>query len=420
MLEIKIKNLEFMKKVIIIAASFIVVAVTVLIILTSTVDRTEIANFTIEADAGIKIAINKKDRILSSAALNDDGEIVLEKINIGGKKLDVAIENLIETMAKKGFINENENSILITVDSEDNAKKEELLDSLAKKISDFAGSKIDLSILSQELEHNSEIQALVQKHGISEGKAQYILKITDAYSTFSFDELADLSINELNLISNSSKNKLKNIEISGKPSDKQYIGRYKALSTALSYLNITESDIKNLSLNIGIDDSIIVYKIAFNFESNKYEFNIDALTCELLNRDDLNSIIEESVDPSSEVQETPREDSSQESSGINSSTQSENTDSQVSSVVTGSQESLTSTTATPTLSEDKAKNIAFDNSGFDTAKIYDLEAQFMEKDGTPCWVISFKYNDAYNDIKCKYLIKDSDGSIINIEKGIIR
>ena len=85
--------------------------------------------------------------------------------------------------------------------------------------SSFSGA-----VLSQTMSGDPEVKSLAEQYGITEGKAQLIKQIVENNPIHTFDELAGLSVNELNLIGESGGKSIANVTAEGAASDSAYIG----------------------------------------------------------------------------------------------------------------------------------------------------------------------------------------------------
>lgn len=404
-----LRNPNLIKKIALICAAAIGVGLMILLIYFLVSGRTEVAAFTFENESAVKVTLNKRDRVVNATALNKEGEIVLKDCRIKRKKLDVAVCRLADSMGKNGYLNANKNSLLLTSYYEEPQKSQEFNQRIVDYINDYTSSKINISLITQQLEISKEIASLAKKHNITDGKAQFITKILSDYPEYQFKDLSILSVNELNLINHYDSKELDGIKISGKPSDARYVGRYKALEYALSYAEATQETINNLSITMSVYEKSFVYKILFTFEKTDFICIIDANNGQVLNRDEMDEFVktakanaQSGKAPDNSVTNTPAITPEQ------SAPQPENSN-------TPSYQPPASTDKTPTISREDATQIAFKASGFDLDKIKLVSAEFKEMNSIPCWVIIFNYNTT----QCTYMVRDPDGMIINIEKRAI-
>lgn len=227
-----------------------------------------------DVNPSIEIELNKKDKIIRAEALNEDGEKILGEMDLAGSDLSVAVNAIVGSMLRNGYIDEISNSILISVDSNDERKSAELERKLADEISMLlSGESFDAAVLSQTVKATKEIKALATEYGITLGKTQLIQKIIKADDKYTFKDLAPLTINELNLIASGEK---VSIKASGKASEKRYIGKSRAKKIALKDDGVDRDDISDYKCKLKYKNGKMVYEISFKSKRAKYEYSINA------------------------------------------------------------------------------------------------------------------------------------------------
>ncbi len=237
----------------------------------------------LDVNPSIEITMNSKERVLDVTALNEDAAAVIGDMDFKGSDLDVAVNALIGSLLRNGYISDAKNSILVSVDNQDAAKGEALRLKLLDEISMLLDQdNIDGAILSQVMEDDPETDDLAEEYGISPGKVRLINEILKNNPRHTFEELAGLTINELNLIADKPEADLGNIESQGKASDKGYIGSTKAQDAALNAAGLKESQVKNLKTEMDCEKGVMVYEVEFNANGTEYEYEINALTGEVV------------------------------------------------------------------------------------------------------------------------------------------
>lgn len=231
----------------------------------------------IDVNPSIELKINKKNKVIDVIANNEDGNKILSDMDLNGSDMNVAINALIGSMVKNGYIDELANSILISVEGnseEENEKlRQEIVNQLNANLTDN-----NFSIVSQTVSNESELESIANQYNISLGKAKLIQDIIANNNLLTYDQLANLSINELNLISSNNEN----INIEGNASDKAYIGYDKAKEIALDHAGVT--DATNYQVEMDYDE-VIVYEIEFRSNNAKYEYEINATTGDIMEYD---------------------------------------------------------------------------------------------------------------------------------------
>ena len=246
----------------------------------------------LDVNPSIVIKTNNFGKVKSVNGLNDDGNKVIDNLKLKNKNIEDSINEVVDSMIKNGYISENKNSILISVDNKDNVKREELKSSLTNEIDKtLKENNIDGAVLSQVLdkEDDKDSISIANEKNISVGKAKLILDILDEglrnnnNQLITFEELEGLSINELNVIAKTKKIDLNNISSKGEPSTKIYIGEDKAIDIAIKNLNI--DNYSNLKVNFDFEKGKFIYEVEFLVGNIEYEYEIDARTGEILDVD---------------------------------------------------------------------------------------------------------------------------------------
>lgn len=128
------------------------------------------------------------DKVIEVQPLNDDARTVIGDLDFAGSDLDVTVNALIGSMLMNGYLDDIRNSILVSVANGDTAKAE----SLQQQVSDMINSAVgeggfEASVLTQTVTSTSETASLAQQYGISEGKAELILKVVAADPTLTVE-----------------------------------------------------------------------------------------------------------------------------------------------------------------------------------------------------------------------------------------
>ena len=240
-------------------------------------NRDVASTVSLDVNPGIEIDVNRKERVLEVRAMNADAERVIGDMDFTGSTLDVTVNALIGSMLGKGYISTDANSVLISVVGGSEGLRERLTAEITELL-DTDG--ISGAVLSQNVTVSGELKTAAEKYGITEGKAQLIDRIIKNDPRHTFETLAGLSINELNLIS--AGKTLDNVSSSGKPSENLYIGAEKAKNIALAHASVAESDARELEVGFDTEDGMIVYEVEFKSAGCEYDYEIDAKTGEIL------------------------------------------------------------------------------------------------------------------------------------------
>ena len=330
------------------------------------------ATVSIDVNPSFEIAVNRDERVLSVAAQNADAQKVIGTMELAGSDLEVAVNALVGSMLKNGYLSDTANSILITVDGEN---AQELQQTLSAQVSDrlktdqFVGA-----VLSQQLIANDELKALAEQHSISLGKARLIQILLTSHPDLSakttFAELAGLSINELNLLIGEAQDATLNI--SGTASDKSYIGLEAAKQAALAHAGLSEASFQKCTLDY--EDGVMVYDLKFFVKTEYpfgngmlYEYEIHAVT---------GAVVEYESEPITLRGEQPETNLSQAGSTVGNNA--------------GSTTSPSAPTASrAVISVQEAKAIALQLVGLQESDIVGFECELDREDGVTHYEIEF-------------------------------
>lgn len=227
----------------------------------------------LDVNPSIELNVDKDEKIISAKGLNDDGRRVLGDMELEGSSLEVAVNAVIGSMLKNGYLDDMANSILVSVSGVNGYDADKLRSTLAD---DVNRQLENCSVLSQDVSNaDSDTVKLADKYGITVGKAALIRQIVAADSRHSFEELAPLSINELNLIADGKT--LSGIASNGAAaSSKAYIGRDAAVDAALGHAGVTRSEVRKLDVDLDYEHGSMVYEVEFKVGAAEYEYDIGA------------------------------------------------------------------------------------------------------------------------------------------------
>lgn len=249
----------------------------------------------LDVNPSIQLEVNKNEKVLSATPMNDDGAEILADMDLKGTQADVAMYAIIGSLLQHGYVDELANSILITVEDDDQARGEKLQQELtAQADAALENAQVSGAVLAQTLQHTEELTQKAQEYGISTGKAALIQAIVEgSNNTKTFEELVGLSINELNLLytaqaplegqtsggqQSSGAANTAPITTSGSASQSAYIGLEAAKQAALNHAGVSASQATFLEAEYDYDDGRMVYEVEFHVNGTEYEYEIDAQT----------------------------------------------------------------------------------------------------------------------------------------------
>lgn len=249
----------------------------------------------LDVNPSIELKVNKNEKVLSATPMNDDAKEILDGMNLKGTQADVAMNAIIGSLLQHGYVDELANSILITVEDDDQARGEKLQQALTEQAdAALASAQVNGAILSQVMAHSDELSQKAQEYGISAGKAALIQAVVEgSNNTKTFEDLVGLSINELNLLYTAQTSPSTNdddlgviggtegytyIVTEGSASQNAYIGVEAAKTAALKHAGFSASQVTFLDAEYDYDDGRMIYEVEFHVNGTEYDYDIDALT----------------------------------------------------------------------------------------------------------------------------------------------
>ena len=241
------------------------------------------AMVSLDVNPSVELQVNQKERVLNVKAMNEDGRIIVGDMDLSGSSLDVAVNALIGSMLQNGYLNELANSILISVDNDDPVRGADLQARLSAEVDRLLQTdSFSASVLSQTVVRSSELQQMAEQYGITLGKAQLIQDILSRSTLHTFDELAPLSINELNLLLSKETAAATQVTVVGTASEKGYIGEAKAKTVALERAGVTESELLFCKVELDTHQGAMVYDVEFTTDSYEFDCDVNAKTGEIV------------------------------------------------------------------------------------------------------------------------------------------
>ncbi len=330
-----------------------------------------------DVNPSLELAINQREKVWKITPRNEEAKTVIGDMKLKGVDLDIAVNALIGSMVRNGYISDLSNSLLITVNSKDKELGLKLKEHLTAEVDSLLQSfSVEGAILSQTSEDSDEYLNLSKKYNISFGKAALIEQLIRQNPSIEFDDAARLTINDLNLLIAARRQKLEGIDSSGKASSKRYIGLEKARQIAFAHAGISGREARGLEIELDLEDGRMIYEVEFIYNDTEYEYEIDAAN---------GQIIEVKIESKNK---SKKENSSAENKKKEGLSQAEKY-----------------------IGKEEAVRIALKDSGLNKSEIRSLEVELEHKSGHSVYEIEFKYQG----LEYKYKIDALTGKIIEVE-----
>ena len=320
----------------------------------------------LDVNPSIELKVSKDEKVLACTPLNEDAKAILADMGSGadlkGAKLDVAVNAIVGSLVRNGYLNSISSAIMISVEDNDTARAEKLQRELTSTVDGvLQTSEARASVLTQTLTQDAGLEQQARENSISTGKAALVNRVLALNSALKFDALAKLSVEEL-----------KDMAEAGAPA--MPIGRDAARTAAEQYAGTTALNSVTAEIEPELDESPAHYEVELHTAWGEFEYLVDAYTGKVLSgQKDLLSIVSGQGDVSKPVD--------------------------------------SKTTPSGDIGYAKAKSIALNHAGVNENKAYDIGIELDDEDGRLVYEVEFKSGNVEYD----YEIDASSGAILKHE-----
>jgi len=316
----------------------------------------------LDVNPSIELKVSRSEKVLACAPLNDDAKTILADMGGGadleGAKLDVAVNAIVGSLVRNGYLDSISSAIMISVEDKDTARAEKLQRELTSAVDGvLQTSEAKAAVLTQTLTQDAAREQQARENNISTGKAALVNRVLAINPSLKFDALAKLSVEEL-----------KDLAEAGAPA--MPIGKAAAAYAAEQYAGTTALDSVTAEVDSELDESPAHYEVELHTAWGEFEYLVDAYTGNVLSgQKDL-------------LATAPVED-----------------------------EAAKPTAPTGDIGHAKAKSIALNHAGVSESKAYDMEIELDDEDGTLVYEVEFKSGNREYD----YEIDAATGAILRHE-----
>ena len=267
----------------------------------------------IDVNPGVEIVTNKKNKVLNVQSTNKDGDSVIDGMNLKNTELKVAVNALIGSMVQKGYIVNNNTGILVTVRNDNPEKANKVKEEILYDIN-FAlyTNDVQANVMNQTFKNTADANKFARENNISIGKAVFVLNLAAKDSSLDAKELAKMKVTDIaNLVAKKgidirdivdyddddsiweniadaiedidedAGSSMKNTADAG---NKQ-IGIEAAKQIALADAKVALKDVTFIKAELDNEDGRAVYEIEFYSGNVEYDYDIDALSGEIISND---------------------------------------------------------------------------------------------------------------------------------------
>ena len=324
----------------------------------------------LDVNPSIELKVNSSEKVLVCTPLNDDAKAILadmgEGADLKGAKLDVAVNAIVGSLVRNGYLSSISSAIMISVEDKNADRAQKLQQELASAV-DVAlqTGESKASVLTQTVQQNAELDQQARENNISTGKAALVNRVLAINPELQFDALAKLSVEEL-----------KDLAEAGAPA--MPIGKDKAMDIAVAeFGKASSAEILHSEVDSELDESPAHYEVEITDRNGEeIEYKIDAYSGTVI-------AVKREMADDDEVSEAQPAKPAQ----------------------TGTAQDI---------GHAKAKSIALNHAGVSESKAYDMEIELDDEDGTLVYEVEFKSGNREYD----YEIDAATGAILHHETEI--
>ncbi len=318
----------------------------------------------LDVNPSIELKVSRNEKVLVCTPLNEDAKAILADMSNGadlkGAKLDVAVNAIVGSLVRNGYLDSISSAIMISVEDKDAARAEKLQRELTSTVDGvLQTSEAKAAVLTQTLTQDAAREQQARENSISTGKAALVNRVLAINPALKFDALAKLSVEEL-----------KDLAEAGAPA--MPIGTDKAMDiAAAAFAKASTAKMAYSEVDPELDESLAHYEVEIRSQSGEeFEYKIDAYTGAIL----------ESKREAADGTEMPMVQPSNPA-------------------------------ASGDIGHAKAKSIALNHAGVSKSKAYDMEIELDDEDGTLAYEVEFKFGG----MEYSYEINAATGAILKHE-----
>ena len=323
----------------------------------------------LDVNPSIELKVSRNEKVLACTPLNEDAKAILADMSNGadlkGAKLDVAVNAIVGSLVRNGYLDSISSAIMISVEDKDTARAEKLQRELTSAVDGvLQTSEAKAAVLTQTLTQDATREQQARENNISTGKAALVNRVLTINPSLKFDALAKLSVEEL-----------KDLAEAGAPA--MPIGRDAARTAAEEYAGTTALDSVAAEVDPELDESLAHYEVELQTAWGEFEYLVDAYTGKVLSgQKDLLAAVSASNETTKPSGQKPAPSGTVQDIGYT-----------------------------------KAKSIALNHAGVSENKAYDMEIELDDEDGALVYEVEFKSGN----MEYSYEINAATGAILKHE-----
>ena len=329
----------------------------------------------LDVNPSIELKVNRSEKVLVCTPLNEDAKAILADMSNGadlkGAKLDVAVNAIVGSLVRNGYLDSISSAIMISVEDKDTARAEKLQRELTSAVDGvLQTSEAKAAVLTQTLTQDAAREQQARENNISTGKAALVNRVLAINPSLKFDALAKLSVEEL-----------KDLAEAGAPA--MPIGKAAAAYAAEQYAGTTALDSVTVEVDSELDESPAHYEVELHTAWGEFEYLVDAYTGKVISGQ--KDLLTTASTPSTPNATTKPSDQKPDPFGT-----------------------------AQDIGYAKAKSIALNHAGVSENEAYDMAIELDDEDGILVYEVEFKSGNMEYD----YEINAATGAILKHESEL--
>ena len=152
----------------------------------------------VDINPSIMLSANSWDRVVKVEGLNKDAKEVISNLNLYGKDVSDAVNQIVNTATNLGYIDKNidDNAILVSTYCDNTEKREQLQDRIHDNLNQSL-NKNGIRSLIIDMELTEEDAKKANDYGVSEAKILFVNKALEGNPELKFEDLIYMPTREI-------------------------------------------------------------------------------------------------------------------------------------------------------------------------------------------------------------------------------
>lgn len=212
----------------------------------------------VDVNPAVELRVNGFDRISAVTLKNDDAKALIDESDLKGKNVSDAVDVLTEKLCGDGYLTENSNGVLVSVQGGNEALCTKIVGSV-EKATERAG--FNYAVLYQSLDDDAD------------GKTELIAKLSGKLDNFDIEELTKLSVQELIFLAES---------LDSLPDKTEFYGKLNGYLSAEDAKHDAGVDSASAAQSIIRYNEQLAYEIVYTEDGTTHKYIVSASTGEVL------------------------------------------------------------------------------------------------------------------------------------------